>query len=233
MELKKIKPIPKLPEVIINKLFNSIEKKDIKIGEELPPEFQMAKIFGVSRGSLRESLSILEFLGIVETQGNRKVVIGNSERIKKAISIVKISDKINIFNDLIELRKIIENSIVELACERAKSVDIKELDRVHNRLKQKPHDINTDYEFHLALANATHNVFLVKIEDLVICMLENLRNQFASANPVREKENIKEHGEILRAIKKKDSQLAMRKMKCHLQSIERLIMERKQAKGNK
>lgn len=59
-------------------LLDAISSGKIRINEELPPERELAENLGIGRGSLRESLAVLEFLGVIESRGNRKVVIKGS-----------------------------------------------------------------------------------------------------------------------------------------------------------
>jgi len=49
----------------------------LKPGEALPSEAKMSKLLGGSHGSLKEGLAIMEFLGIFEVRGNRKIVFPN------------------------------------------------------------------------------------------------------------------------------------------------------------
>lgn len=78
MELNKIQN-SKISELVLQTIFDSISEGKIKLGEELPPERDLSEMLGISRGSLRESLAILEFLGIIENRGNRKVVVRDAE----------------------------------------------------------------------------------------------------------------------------------------------------------
>ena len=53
---------PKVPELVMDSLLNAIETGKIKVDEDLPPERELAEALGVGRGSLRESLAVLEFM---------------------------------------------------------------------------------------------------------------------------------------------------------------------------
>ena len=61
MELEKIQyPVsPTVPKLVLDNLLVAIENGKIRVGEELPPERELAEKLGISRNSLRESLSIL------------------------------------------------------------------------------------------------------------------------------------------------------------------------------
>ena len=84
MQLDKIQNTsPKIPELIMQSLIGAIEAGHIHVGEELPSERELAESLGVGRGSLRECLAILEFLGAIESRGNRKVLLRNADFIQK------------------------------------------------------------------------------------------------------------------------------------------------------
>jgi len=84
MQLEKIQQhtLPKIPELVMQTLISAIERGDVHVGEELPSERDLAEMLGVGRGSLRECLAILEFLGAIENRGNRKVVIRDADYIQ-------------------------------------------------------------------------------------------------------------------------------------------------------
>jgi GntR family transcriptional repressor for pyruvate dehydrogenase complex len=218
MELNKIQN-SKISELVLQTIFDSISEGKIKLGEELPPERDLSEMLGISRGSLRESLAILEFLGIIENRGNRKVVVRDAERVKKTLSILKLSYQKDIFLDYLEFRRAVEALAAELACLRATEEDIKKIKEAVKDLEDDPENIDADYRFHISLAEASHNVFLVAIEEFMVSILESSRNR-AMQKPGRKFEIIKENKEIVNAIEQRDVKLAREKMLVHLSNIE-------------
>ena len=63
---------PTVPELVLDSLLAAMENGKLSVGEELPPERELADALGISRNSLRECLSIMSFMGILENRGNRK-----------------------------------------------------------------------------------------------------------------------------------------------------------------
>ena len=99
MQLQKIQyDAPKIPELVMQALIEAIESGHIRVGEDLPSERDLAETLGVGRGSLRECLAILEFLGAIQIRSNRKVVVRDADYIQKAISFVRISLQISSMN---------------------------------------------------------------------------------------------------------------------------------------
>ena len=125
MQLDKIQNTsPKIPELIMQSLIGAIEAGHIHVGEELPSERELAESLGVGRGSLRECLAILEFLGAIESRGNRKVLLRNADFIQKVRTWIESANQMDTRRTFNEFRQVIEVGIVKLACERATDEDI-------------------------------------------------------------------------------------------------------------
>ncbi len=224
--LKKLTNNPKIPEKVIESLSREITNENIKIGQELPAEIKMAEMLGVSRGSLREGLAILEFLGVIISQGRKKTLVRDANKIQKLLNLIKLSSNHDIICDLLEFRRILDLSIVGLACERANGKDLINLEENINSLRKNPDDKKADFQFHINLSRACHNTFFAAIEELLIYMYEIIREK-SSLFPGRKEQIVKEHEDILNAIKKRDIFLAREKTNYHLQNIEKILKTRK------
>ncbi|NYB74934.1 FadR family transcriptional regulator [Sedimentibacter hydroxybenzoicus DSM 7310] len=205
-------------------IINAIIDGNIKINEELLPERELAAILGVGRGSLRESLAILEFLGIIETKGNRKVVVKGTDSIEKAISIIRLSKNTDSIVDFIEFRRVIETAIVKLACERATDEDIRLIKSSVDRLEEDPNDFIADSEFHINLAKASHNPIFAAVLDFVNSMMMDLRSRFYTVKDYHMK-TVTEHRNILKAIENKNADQAVEQINTHLNNIEQFSKE--------
>ncbi|WP_322790742.1 FadR/GntR family transcriptional regulator [Sedimentibacter hydroxybenzoicus] len=215
---------PKLSELVMDAIINAIIDGNIKINEELLPERELAAILGVGRGSLRESLAILEFLGIIETKGNRKVVVKGTDSIEKAISIIRLSKNTDSIVDFIEFRRVIETAIVKLACERATDEDIRLIKSSVDRLEEDPNDFIADSEFHINLAKASHNPIFAAVLDFVNSMMMDLRSRFYTVKDYHMK-TVTEHRNILKAIENKNADQAVEQINTHLNNIEQFSKE--------
>ena len=119
MQLDKIQNTsPKIPELIMQSLIGAIEAGHIHVGEELPSERELAESLGVGRGSLRECLAILEFLGAIESRGNRKVRPRNADFIQKVRTWIESANQMDTRRTFNEFRQVIEVGMVR-ACLRA------------------------------------------------------------------------------------------------------------------
>src|SRR4051794_33973968 len=66
----------KLRDVVAIRLKSYIAEENLRTGDRLPTETELAEKFGVSRLSLREATKSLEFLGIVEARPGRGLTVG-------------------------------------------------------------------------------------------------------------------------------------------------------------
>ncbi len=65
MEFKEIAHI-RLYESVMEQIMNLLKNKELKPGDQLPPERELAEKFSISRGSLREAFRVLESRGLIE-----------------------------------------------------------------------------------------------------------------------------------------------------------------------
>jgi GntR family transcriptional regulator, transcriptional repressor for pyruvate dehydrogenase complex len=225
MQLDKIQvSSPKVPELVMNSLLDAINTGKIKVNDDLPPERELAEALGVGRGSLRESLAVLEFMGVIETRGNRKVVIKSADYFQKALSFVHLSEYADTFEDFMEFRRSNEIAIVKLACERATEEDLEKIDKCVKRLDQNPSDFQADVDFHIELANASHNMIFATIMDYVNYMILDLRMRFFALPNYHDK-TVSAHRRIYEAVKDRDSERAAIEMSRHLSIIEAYAAE--------
>lgn len=220
MALEKIQNVsPKIPELIMESLISAIDSGFIKVGRELPSERDLAESLGVGRGSLRECLAILEFMGAIESRGNRKVLLRNADYIRKISSWIESANQIDTQQTFNEFRRVIEVGIVELACRRATDEDMKNIELAIQHLAERPSDYMCDVEFHDALAVASHNAMLASTIHLVNNLIADVRIRFWDLPDYQERTQ-KSHIAIYEAVKAKDATRAQLEMILHLNIVQ-------------
>ncbi len=210
--------VQKIPDLVMQALIEAMESGSIHVGDELPSERDLAVSLGIGRGSLRECLAVLEFLGAIETRGNRKVVIRDADFIRKATTFVKVSNRGDIQEDFLEFRRINECAIAQLACERATQEDLSALRGWLQRMNEHPEDPMADVGFHDALALASHNAMLAAAIHLVNSMIAGIRVRFFEI-PDYPPVAYESHVLIYQAIRDKDPDRALKEMENHLQIV--------------
>ncbi len=210
---------PKIPELVLDSLLRAIENGRIRVGEELPPERDLADALGISRNSLRESLAILNFMGIVENRGNRKILVKNADHFRNARSMLELSYSQDTFEDFLEFRRTNEREIARLACQRATEEDLGKMRAAVERLENDATDYLADVEFHMCLARASHNVIFAVTLEYVNSLILEMRMRFFELEEYHGK-TAEAHRRIYEAVFARDEELAMYEMGRHLKIIE-------------
>ena len=210
---------PKVPELVMDSLLKAMEAGTIRVGEELPPERDLAEALGISRNSLRECLAIMSFMGIVENRGNRKSLVKNADRFRKARSLIGLSYSQDTFEDFMEFRRTNEREIARLACIRATEEDLERLRNSVERLEADATDFEADVDFHVNLAYASHNTIFAAMLNYVNSLILELRMRFFEREEYHGK-TAEAHRRIYEAVKARDEELAVYEMGRHLKIIE-------------
>jgi len=211
---------------ILAQLKEYILSRQILPGERLPSEAEFAETFGVSRGTIREALHILEHDGIVRIKkgpgGGLFLSEGNLVQVIDSIFFTMRWEKIS-FDTLMETRKTLEDRIARLAAIRAGEEDIHEIEQILEKMKplDLSHDLFVQYDtdFHVALAKSAKNkillIFMVAVKELhnrVVNYSELHDHLFPAAREY--------HQKILDAVKNKDPDRAAEMMAEHLDYFE-------------
>ena len=172
-----------------------------------------------SRSTAIRSLAIMSFMGIVENRGNRKILVKDADRFRKARSLVELSYSKDTFEDFMEFRRTNEREIARLACRRATEEDLERLRNSVERLEADATDFEADVEFHLNLASASHNTIFAAMLNYVNSLILELRMRFFEREEYHEK-TAEAHRRIYEAVKERDEELAAYEMGRHLRIIE-------------
>jgi GntR family transcriptional repressor for pyruvate dehydrogenase complex len=223
MNFQPIKP-KKVSTQIADQIRSSILSGEFAPGDKLPPERELAEMFGVSRPSVREALNVLASSGLVMSyQGGGTVVMSLVE----SSSSNPLSELIRVQQDraldVIEVRKSMESWTAWYAAERALPDDIRRMDEIiagmkrNLELNQPSEDL--DANLHIIIARATHNiVWLHLMQSLFDAMKEFQQTVWRAVYLTREDHQLlyEHHSAIVQAIKEKNPQTARDTMLNHL-----------------
>lgn len=220
----------RLYEKIVHQVKDLIKEGKLKPGDQLPPERQLAETFGCSRTTVREASRVLESDGVIVSKpgGGRFVQQINQDLTPHyEFDTVHLIEKSAILHFL-EVREVLEPKIAELACQRATQEDIDKLERVLQDMKETLKDptmpIDEDFNFHLLLAEASHNFVFVSMMRSTLNMINNVRNQILGSEE-RYVEAFREHAVIFELIKERRGPAAAKAMADHLQTLRKKILE--------
>lgn len=229
MEFKEITPV-RLYESVIEQIMDLIKNNELKPGDKLPPERELAEKLSISRNSLREAFRVLESRGLIKSKpgGGRFIREIRENDHNNTENIILSLEKSSIL-ELLEAREIFEVKIAEIAAQRATLEDIEIIEEALNKMNQKEElkddkKTESDTEFHLAIAGASHNFVFVNIMKLHLDLLKETREKTWQI-PGRREKQYQEHRAIFQAIKEHNSKKAEEAILKHLRSIRKVVVE--------
>lgn len=212
----------KVYQEILLEINNLIKEDGLKPGDRLPSERELAERLRVGRSSVREALRALELLGLITTRRGEGTFI-QSYRQNKLIDIIGffILKDFKTRRDLVEMRKILEIDAVRLACSRATEKHYSEMERIiilaEEKIDKGEIPAEEDYLFHRAICRSSRNSVLHRIWAPLIEYSKSVRMESLSRDG-RAEQGLEEHREILKAIRDQNEQLAIERMKKHLEN---------------
>ncbi|QTQ13315.1 FadR family transcriptional regulator [Treponema parvum] len=217
--LKKIAS-KKIADQVFDQLLDQIKAGVWEAGDKLPSENEMASAFNVSRISVREAVKRFAAMGIVETrQGEGSFLKQISlENCTKNILLPLFTMDPPSLLEIIEFRSINEPGAIALAAERITDEELAELERLVTDMKRSDVDIrkfiDDDLKFHLTISKASHNSFIIQMNDLMFEMLR--KGMETTVSKLGRKDGIHYHTEILSALKKRNKNKAVELMREHI-----------------
>ena len=200
----------------------------LKPGDKLPSERELAEIFQVSRGSLRDAVRALEVTGLVEPrQGEGTVVRAPSaESLMNLLTTVFLRQKV-FLSELLEFRAMIEPVLARRAARHATPEDVAHLEEILNRQQEKADRgefaIEEDTEFHNTIAHAAQNSVVLKVLDVFMELLRESREKSLQVEG-RLQKSLEGHREIFQAIQRQDQMGAENAMRQHIERIEGIVL---------
>ena len=231
MNLKPVKT-KKVYEEIIEQVKNLIIGGVLKPGDRLIPEREMADKLRVGRSAVREAYRALEAMGLIEIRQGEGTFIKdvNTDHLAQALALVLATEK-DAMIELLELRKIIEVGASGLAALRRTG---EELEKMERALAQMEKDIEAgelgqqaDWQFHYAVAEATHNSLIVRLMDSlkeIMSVLQEKAREELCQTPGTPQRLLKEHRAIYEAIKSGQDKAAQKAMYEHLDRVEKSLL---------
>jgi GntR family transcriptional repressor for pyruvate dehydrogenase complex len=223
MTFTPIKP-KKISAQIAEQIRNSIMSGEFAPGDRLPPERELAEMFGVSRPSVREALNILGASGLVEAlQGGGTTV----KSLMEQGSGNTLSDMIRVEQeralDVIEVRKCMESWTAYFAAKRALPDDLRRMEQIIDGMRQNLETLrpseDLDANFHIIVARATHNVVWMHLmQNIFDAMKEFQRGVWRAVYLTEEdqKQLFLHHQGVYQAINNRDAERARILMLEHL-----------------
>ncbi|MES2148285.1 MAG: FadR/GntR family transcriptional regulator [Pseudomonadota bacterium] len=215
-------PEPRLYRVVATHIQELIRKENIKPGERLPAERELASKLSVSRASLREALIVLELGGIVEVRGGSGVYV--SEQASAQADLPEVGP--GPF-EVLAARRLIEAEVAAIAARMGtdSAIDailkaVVEMERHH---EDRASNEQADRNFHMAIARATGNTALVGVIEYLWNQRGSLWHKLKEHFQTEELrlQTLADHRRIVEAIAGHDAAGARQAMRAHLERVTR------------
>lgn len=223
---------------VVDQIQEAILEGELKVGEQLPPERKLIEMFGVSRGTIREALRVLEQKGMIEIKtgvAGGSIIKGvTSESFSENLGLLIRYKKVSL-RELAEFREGIEGTVAAFAAERATEEDLALLRDLYAQSTEAfaagpahwDTAIRCDEQIHLALARISGNTLFITVLETVYL---NIHTYYESYLPMQESvlaENLEDLRIIIDAIGRRDPATAHDRARHHVRKFTAYMEMRK------
>ena len=225
MQIEKL-TLPPAYQAISDRLQKLILSGELRPGDPLPSETEMAEQFGVNRSTVREGIRQLESEGLVRREGRKRLLVcvprhaDLAPRLTRAMVMQEVT-----FRELWQVANELEPLAAGLTATVAPEGHVARLreniDRMAEVIEGAESPAPLDLEFHALLAEGTGNRVLLLAREPVALLLyptfEAVRPQIEQAA----RRNLEAHRRIVEAVAARDADLATDWMRKHLRDLRR------------
>ncbi len=213
-----------LYEEVVAQLYHIIDQEEVKLGEPFPSERDLVERWNISRNVLREAFHVLEDRGLViSKQGKGRFLraLPAENEISKQESLSKNLERYSLL-EIYETRQCLESKAVELIAKNATEEDLKELEVFYQQMCKMFRESNStsgEFKMHQLYAEKSKNRFLAQmITTAFTTTYEFMSSSFRDVLTQHTiSDSLLDHGEILRALRARDSDKAKAIMVAHMQ----------------
>jgi GntR family transcriptional repressor for pyruvate dehydrogenase complex len=220
---------------ICEQFIDLVERGEFKPGMKLPSERELARHLGVSRASLREALTVLQMIGMVETISGQGTFVSDKPKVSIKNYLPNAGESPFL---ILQARKTIEPSLASLAASQRSEVGLHKLEEILGMVESDQSRLQVlgdafsegDRRFHLEIARLTENPILINIQEMIHSLMGQelwlaLMRHTSFSTPGRWREAVDEHHSIFDAIQKRDSHAAANRTKAHLMRVEKIMIQ--------
>ncbi|MFD8970958.1 FadR/GntR family transcriptional regulator [Streptomyces sp. NPDC059593] len=218
-------------ELVLESLERQVLAGELKAGDRLPPERELAPALGVSRSALREALRVMETIGVLVANVGRgpdagaRIVRNPDDALGRILRLHLALGSYGV-EDVLEARVLLERSSVEAAARRASDEDLDEAEELLARMREAGADVTLfnelDTAFHVLIARSSGNGL---VSTLTSAVRESVRTLILQAEEAAEdwaaaaEELNREHAELLRLVRAGDGPAAAELVERHIRGF--------------
>ena len=224
----KVGDITKLGNVDTSSLVDKVEERivtfiqetEMKVGDVLPKELDLAESLGVSRTVIREALLRLKTVGLIESKKHKGAVLTNPDVLGSFRRLFHHSllDN-NTLKDLFEMRLALEVGMADFIINKITDQDIKELEEISSSIASGdtafPWNIDDEIRFHGKLYQISENKMLLELQQLLLPIFQYVHNSGFLEHSVNSSDFVT-HKELVEVLKKRDAEAYRKAIRTHL-----------------
>ena len=199
-------------KMVLKRIEEAVINKELKPGDYLPPETELAENLGVSKSSVREAIKMLEAMGIVEVRQGDGTFIKqkpDANGINTLVFTLLLQQGTSM--EIFELREMFEPAYTLMAMKKATSEDIERIKdtitRLEESVKQNKQSADDDLAFHYAILETTRNPYVIKIGSTILNLFKASIGMSMKRIP---QIAIEDHKKIFKALCEKDEQALLK-----------------------
>jgi GntR family transcriptional repressor for pyruvate dehydrogenase complex len=197
-----------------------VRDTDLKAGDRLPPERDLAARLGVSRATISQALVAMEVVGVIHVRhGDGAVLVDSSGSSKVVEALRRHAQQLP---DIIEAREALESKLAALAAVRRTEEDLARIDAalsdMHRDIEDGGRGVEGDEAFHAAVTTAGHSALLQQLMNEISDLIKETRIESLS-QPGRPHESLEGHRAIAAAIRDQNPDAAAAAMRAHVDKV--------------
>ena len=213
-----------LVDQVERNLLDYFKSMQLKPGDAIPKEQELANALGVGRSVLREALSRLRMLGLIDSRTKRGMVLTEPSLfggMRRVIEPQMLGE--GVLFELLGLRIALEVGICDLVVNNVTDSHIEELEVIVNQGKVMnfgEYSPDSEFEFHTKLFEITGNKTIMEFQELIhpvsVFIKDKFRDYFLPVNMELEKAGQRiAHRDLFSLLKKRDKKGFCRDMTNH------------------
>jgi len=217
--------------IIAEQILLNIKSGEYPAGTKLPAERVIAEQMGVSRPSVREAISALQIVGVIESRpGDGNYISRDLTSDERSFQVKNILEESDSPYEILQARRVIETGSVRMAIKEATDEDIQKIKSAWEE-KYKI-GLAGDYnayirlgrQLHLSIARATKNRIIIAVIDRLLDITsqplwQNMRQLHYQKDPSRIKQMLDIHDRIVNAIQARNSDEAIRALEADFDTV--------------
>jgi len=223
-------PVPISRESVISKAADEIRRligaDNLKPGDALPVELKLSKSLGISRGSVREALRVLDGLGLVEKQPGRRVIVADRSRLQTPPPVGEAA-LLKALPVVYKVRGLVEERCAELAAQYRSEEDVAELEgylALFEEARKRGDAVSATHNhqaFHAGLVAAARNPVLTVLFQQVRFSITAVGERLPES--LRDSRAANLHTTILEAVRNRDARRARAAARSHFRVLAPLV----------